>query len=681
MFKKILKRIFSFIFSFFFSLNPIFMLGFTEAGGEQIQRVTKTEIYPDLYLNQVDTSGVTVKSYHNATNGEKSNFEVKIKKATNQEITIENLGELRALAALTNSGNGAVKNKTFKLDFPNKEIDLEGTMPKISKTKVKKDPSGNDMYNLEIVGEIENAWIPIGKDGSSGTSNSFQSNFDGNDHTIKNMSVFIDSQTNGYSGFFGDVEGKFKIKNFKIKDSCSIVVSPNQTATFETSAKTQEAISLGKPAQSKYYFHAGTAIGRISVESSEKISNLHAENCNVIAFGDLNNFKEVNGKNGEKDVDHKYYYAGGIIGTLEHPSNKINIESYTSNNVNVYARGQAGGIAGTFSGGNNDCEHDVGGNGEKRRCTGVIMKHCRSAGEIATSGGQAGGLVAGFGIFNENKILGKDGFMPGKSTQNLIGSGVYVEDCSHIGNITGGGELVQCGAKITIIYGTLGTQIAGLIAAFGGQGDTPITFNDCYSKGKISGSPSGEKAGFLCGFGTNGGAPVTLKKCISESEIVGWSASGIITGFGVNGFSPVTIEECCFKGNINKSNVCGGLIGKYGIDGSSPLTIKNCSVQGNISGSFLGGMIGGFAIGKEGNKTVVNSSIIIENCHIKCDIEGTGGISGGLIGGYGVVSEYSPLTIKNCSTQGKFTSSDSGLISGLIVGFGIGGVKITKIAV
>ncbi|MDR1240812.1 MAG: hypothetical protein LBK29_02960 [Oscillospiraceae bacterium] len=178
MFKKILKRIFSFIFSFFFSLNPIFMLGFAEAGGEQIQRVTKTEIYPDPYLNQVDTSGVAIKSYHSADSGEKAIFHSKILSSANQEITIENLGELKAFASILNSGSyGTIENKTFKLNFPDKEVDLGGTRPRISRTKV-----GNDMYNLEIVGEIENAWIPIGDGGKKFEKN----NFDGNGHTIKN---------------------------------------------------------------------------------------------------------------------------------------------------------------------------------------------------------------------------------------------------------------------------------------------------------------------------------------------------------------------------------------------------------------------------------------------------------------------------------------------------------------
>jgi hypothetical protein len=342
------------------------------------------------------------------------------------------------------------------------------------------------------------------------------------------------------------------------------------------------SVWVGNATQSKYYFHAGTAIGRISVASSEKISNLHAENCDVVSFGGLNNYEDDNGPNGKKYVDHKYYYAGGIIGTLEHPSNKINIENYTSNNVNVYARGQAGGIAGTFSGGTNGYGHYTNkGDGRVNRCTGVIMKNCHSVGEIATSGGQAGGLVAGFGISNETRIFDQNGFISDKNAEDLIEFGVYIKECSHKGDITAGGELTRCGADDF----NEGTQIAGLIAAFGGQGDTPVTFNDCYSKGKISGSPLGEKAGFLCGFGTDGGLPINLRGCISESYLIGSRTSGMIVGFSVNSLSSVTIEDCCVKSDIRAQNsICGGLIYGYEMRLIRPLIIKNCSVQGNNSG-------------------------------------------------------------------------------------------------
>lgn len=139
-----------------------------------------------------------------------------------------------------------------------------------------------------------------------------------------------------------------------------------------------------------------------------------------------------------------------------------------------------------------------------------------------------------------------------------------------------------------------------------------------------------------------------------------------LTSTNYNGFKPIENFNGTLDGNnysiknlyVNGNSNAGGLFKTF-----TGKKIQNLKIEGNVKGNgYVGGIAG----------TIMNSSIIIENCIFSGNVEnisqeetyqGTGGIAGDITGGAQVL-------IKNCISKGNIVG-DSRV--GGIVGYNVSG--------
>lgn len=137
----------------------------------------------------------------------KSNYASSYNRA-DEPLRIENASQLAAFAKVVN------ENPTY--NFQGKYVELaEDIDLKGDKLNIKSYNSYPPEYEIEIEGNCDNVWKPIGID----PDHPFQGTFDGKGHQIKGMVVLNElTEANVYSGFFGVLAENGTIENLRITD-------------------------------------------------------------------------------------------------------------------------------------------------------------------------------------------------------------------------------------------------------------------------------------------------------------------------------------------------------------------------------------------------------------------------------------------------------------------------------
>ncbi len=161
-----------------------------------------------------------------------------------------------------------------------------------------------------------------------------------------------------------------------------------------------------------------------------------------------------------------------------------------------------------------------------------------------------------------------------------------------------GGQIKNLGMENVDVNAVNGHSVGGLVGINGGE------ITNCYSKGKVSGTPY--YLGGLVGWNFRG----TITNCYSTGSITGEGAGGLV-GYNYMG----TINNCYSTGSVSGGIFVGGLVGTHQ-DG----TIINCHSSGSVSGiEAVAGLVG------------FNSRGTITNCYSSTAVSGDREV-GGLVG-------------------------------------------------
>ena len=414
------------------------------------------------------------------------------------EYTINSIDDLLAFAKAVNDGD-TFEGKTVKL--------------------------GSDL-NLAGLN-----WTPIGND-----TNYFWGTFDGQGHTISNMTINVNTpDANQFVGLFGGVR-KATLKNFKMTNVNIDVVG----------AKVRAAAVVAI-AHSNSENHTTANIN---------LENITVDGCVINAEAKSNSLA-----------------VGGLSGYC-YPANMTDI-SVSNLTINPKASGSvfAGGLVGYMQGQN------ISNNGNTRAyytVDGFTLKNITINSETNDSliGGFAGYTYYGY-ITLKNATI--EGFKVevDVAKEALVGGLIGLAHRSDKGHTFTDVEITGIDFDITSDSG-VDVIVGGMV----GYSGSPIAYADCSVSGAITETVRNDTSSAIVG-GFVGGTvswAQTFEKCTADVDI---NASNIAGGFvGSNGVT-ATYTDCEAKGTVD-AKVAGGFAG-----GSSNATYINCSYTGESDVLFL----------------------------------------------------------------------------------------------
>ena len=401
--------------------------------------------------------------------------------------------------------------------------------------------------------------------------------FDGQEHTIKNLTTSFDS---GYPSIFGAINGTVKNLNF---ENCSI---------------TYTAATGGGPLG----ILAGWAGHGSNAAIDAIIENVHAKKCTISSqssknatgglVGRAHNARFINcSYDGTVErtstAASGYIYTGGLVGSDEWAGDYIT--TFKNCSTSGILTSQSGNSTGGILGGTNA--------GAK-----IKMEDCSSTMTITTAGTVTGGLqgYTGVGIFTNCSYEGTI-----KGGGNYVGGLVaYTAHWVHIANSHTSGEI------------TGGDRTGGIIGDINpAEDDTDATsITDCYSTMNISAK---SYVGGINGNSANNdrGPKKTIARCYATGNITGDGSIGGLMGFLRN----AEVEDCAFYGTVNATGQrVGGFLGNVG---GGNLTVRHCYTGTSVKTSQLGA--GGFIGQAQTANTIAGTHADIGLTVEKCIAWGT----------------------------------------------------------
>lgn len=370
--------------------------------------------------------------------------------------------------------------------------------------KVQNNLSGKYILMADIDLSEEN-WAPLGTNEIN-----FTGNFNGNGHTIKNLTINNSNQS--YAGLFGVIGNGGNVTNI-------IIDNANITAN-------------------KY---AGILSGYVNGGniSNCQIINSTIEGTSVIggAIGFANNSEITNCIVSNSTISATNKYAGGFIDSVK-ASNITNCSasSVTVNATNIYAAGFARLIYKTST-----------------------INNCSSSG-IVNSGECSGGFTS----YNQGTISNCNSSTVVNSDANFVGGFVSynlgtISNSFATGDITGGREVggfagaQDSGAKINNCYSTGNvTEIINNSKDYkwnigGFIGGNAGIINNSYSTGDVYGS---NNVGGFVGFNKTG---AEINNSYSINSVSTDEKGNNVGGFIGNNQTETTISNCYSNTNLNTS--------------------------------------------------------------------------------------------------------------------------------
>lgn len=369
-------------------------------------------------------------------------------------------------------------------------------------------------------------WLPIGS-----LKNAFRGSFDGQGHTISNLTVADNGTDPRYLGLFGVFIGE-TMKNLRLHQvkiiSANALYTGSLAGQIGSMARVEnchaEHVSIETGAMN------GGLVGVLSRDFNLDPTEGRVLGCTVKAVSIVQTKSDGHG------------YSGGMFGGIA-PGNKgdsyliencwaegaINVAKSAGEN-DIYA--SAGGLFGKIDNGWYDADP-----AQTNKRADITIRGCGADVSIEASGlGYTGGLIA-------------------------EGSLLTLEDCRAMGTVNGG----------------------ALTGGLYGYGDG-LVLTDCSSSGDVSGAWS---VGGLVGGGTSN----SYKNCHATGDVTAtdWHVGGLV------GYGPKSkLERCFATGDVTVHTAgwasrAGGLLGN-GFDS----TVENCFALGDVTGSMgdVGGLVG-----------------------------------------------------------------------------------------
>ncbi len=514
-------------------------------------------------------------------------------------------------------------------------------------------------------------WVPLG-DNSSGTSATrFTGTFEGNGHTISNLTI---ATAGDYKGLFGYIESTIPeeghVRNLNLINA-SVTGGNSYVGTL---AGLNEGEILG--CNSAGTLSGVTIIGGLVGSNSGTINNSHT-NVSVTGSDDM-----LGGLLGANDTGIiNYCQADGSVmgststsirvGGLVGYNSGISAGTISNSNAtgNVTGWGSVGGLIGT----NNDPSNTI--------------NTCSASGAVTGTANNIGGLIGQNVGAQITNCIASGAVLAQTNTVNYVGgligeNGGIVDDCHATGRVTGRGNYVggligyntsniTNSTYINTTNAITSSIAANYIGGLAGQHDTG-TISNSYAEGSLIANGVGIFAiGGLAGQSTG---TITAGSHAAVNVTVTGSNVSYIGGL-IGNADGVTINDtggyCDSSGNITVTSDLGSSLDTYvgGLVGASSATttITGAHVSGTIdvdiavpvatasltSNVYVGGLAGHSA------STTINSADTTGPIEVTVTVPftaeaGTATVyAGGLIGGY----SGGAATITNSQSQGNINAS------------------------
>lgn len=454
-------------------------------------------------------------------------------------------------------------------------------------------------------------WTPIGND-----TNYFCGNFDGQNHTISNMTINVNTpDANQFVGLFGGVK-KATIKNLTMTNVNIDVVG----------AKVRAAAVVG-----------------IAHSNSENRTDAAINFENITVNGCTINAESKSGS----------ALIGGVVGYC-YPANLANI-SVSDLTIDAKADGdnevRAAAILGYL------CGQNISNNGNTRAAMLVDTFNVENVSITANAytvfaGGYAPYTYYGYITIKDGTI---DGFeIDVDAYEAFVGGLVGYFWRSDNGHNVQNVHISNIDFDVTTGYPGE-TRVGGMV----GTSQSPNTkYTDCSVSGKIvercsdPANPVNYHAkvgGFVAR--TYEYAQQTYTNCVADVDI---TATNIAGGFVGNHNSTVSYVNCEARGDVTAATA-GGFAGRltehiYTTD----VTFDGCSASGVVTGTDVaGGFIGstanhGWAAWTAGNGTAYGKNVTIKNCTASSNVSSGTEYRAGIIGEF-KLAEGKTLTLENVS--------------------------------
>jgi hypothetical protein len=471
-------------------------------------------------------------------------------------------------------------------------------------------------------------WVPIGTQ-----STPFNGVFDGQGHTIGNMTITGNSYTD--SGLFGYVSDA-TIKNVGLIGTHINVSStytggivgraePASTLTIENCYNTGAVLSY-----SSVYSYAGGIVGYAQSNSTLKIKDCYNAGDISLSF-----FSSA-------------HQAGGIVGHA-YASSTLTIENcYNTGDVSVtsYSTCYVGGIVGYACSSSST----------------LTIENCYNTGDVSLE-------LANYNSSYTGGIVG--------SAESSF-STITIENCYNTGKVTS----YSC-------VGGIGGQVISTKSS--------VTISNCYNMGDVSSYNSSANAsttsyaGGIVGTVSASNSIVQILNCYNTGDVSAssfyYSATNYAGGIVGSAFaSTITINYCYNSGDVSAtalaipSSYAGGIVGMISAS-NSIVQISNCYNKGDVtsssntnnisqSNSYAGGIVGGATPSFSSSLTMT-----IENCYNIGDVSSSNSYysnnldtnydyysnssAGGIVGGASSYKSILTITIGNCSNNGDVSASSS----------------------
>jgi hypothetical protein len=496
--------------------------------------------------------------------------------------------------------------------------------------------------NINLTG-LTFTQAPIAPDTS--TTGGFQGTrftgiFDGNNHTISNLT--ITASTKYFIGLFGCVGSGGKIRNLGVEDVNMTggsyvggLVGGNGDVLYGGGTITS-CYATGSVTGTEMYDYACVG-GLVGLNYFGIITSCYSTGSvtvsgdgyvgGLVGFNYSGMLTACYATGSVTGTGNYYVGVGGLVGYNQYGT----IDScYATGSVSGYFH--VGGLVGYNNSGS--------------------LTSCYAAGSISGTSGYVGGLVGANGDYWRStsggtitschatgSVSGRDdvgGLVGGNNSGTLTG-------CYATGSVNGtadgvGGLVGQNReASINACYATGAvSSVTGEYSYVGGlvgENDSGM-LKSCYATGSVSGTD------FVGGLvGVNGG---TLTACYATGAVSGTEFVG-----GLVGDNDGSITGCYATGSVTGTGLSshvGGLVGE-----NYPLsTLTHCYATGSVSGAdYVGGLVG---------KNWYGSLI---GCYATGSVTGTGSYVGGLVG-------WNGGSISNCYAAGAVSGTD--IVGGLVGG-------------
>ena len=486
-----------------------------------------------------------------------------------------------------------------------------------------------------------------------GWDNQFAGTFDGQGHTVSNISRELSH----------DAFALFpRVNNATIK---------NLTVDVITVKNTHGSGSTG------------ALVGR--VYNSVTVTDCHVKNADITGtkytggiIGDLQSKGTVTNCSFEGKITASGSDCGGIIGICQSGANGTTVSGCTvgtkSSKASITSSGSyTGGVIGDFY-----CDNTL----TVKDCTVYADVKC-----TASSGGHTGGIIGyqkGHGTFSNCAFTGSVETTSSGNAGGIIGEiqddENTVENCTvnaetiscstssncHAGGVIGwaGGTTITHTVKDTVaaFEKVSGYDAAGIIGAIN---SSAVITNVKSLGGSIT--ADGRNAGGIVGWVNK--YALTLTGCVNTASVTGSQHTGGIIGYGGEGVVS-NLSRCFNYGDVksNGSSQVGGIIGYTKWSSSSHGVIDESLNYGAVTGKVnAGGLVGegqwakvtnsfnkGSVTHSDSNKTCSVGGIGGANLQVENSFN-TGNVSYGNYAA-GIVA-YNPGTVKNCYNTGSVSGA------------------------